>query len=101
MEKSTEEKIEEILRDGCNNRKIQDLKIDRVEKDYNGLGTKVEERCTGLNKKIEEYRDKFEGEYKDLVVHVEEKTEKLHSRINQILIVAIVQLCALVFVLLK
>lgn len=85
-----ESKVDKLLTDGCNNKKVQDMRIERVEKDYNGLG-----------KKVEDYRDKFELEYKSLITQLDNKTKGLHNRINVILLFAIGQLCALVMVLVQ
>ena len=82
--------VEEIYKKGCNKGGNQDLRIERIEKDYNGLGKKVDDNKAEFNTSIKECNKELD-----------EKVGKLHSRINQILLLAIVQLCALAFFLLK
>lgn len=72
--------LEEIYKSGCNKGGMQDVRIKRIEDDYNGLG-----------KKVDDHKDEGEKSLKEMAKDFDDKVKALHSRINQILILAIVQ----------
>lgn len=81
--------VQKILENGCSRAKQQEYRQDRLEMDVNALGKKIDSSNTEFQKELRIITENFDN-----------KVSKLHTRINQILLLAIGQLAGLVIVLL-